>query len=71
MEASQKMMEAAKIYEESKIAFELRWMNILYEVASNRSTIILWPVNVPGAGPSPVGLLDFGKLMREGDNKRK
>ena len=70
VEASQKMREAAKIYEESKIAFELRWMNILYEVASNKSTIILWPVNVPGAGPSPVGLLDFGKLVGN-ENKEK
>ena len=70
VEASQKMMEAAKIYEASKIAFELRWMNILYEVASNRSTIILWPVNVPGAGPSPVGLLDFGKLTKDNEKSK-
>ena len=60
VEASEKMREAAKIYEESEIAFHLRWMNILYEVASQNSTIVLWPVNVAPAGSvSPLGLMNI------------
>ncbi|MCD6380814.1 MAG: slipin family protein [Candidatus Odinarchaeota archaeon] len=71
VEASQKMREAAKIYEESDIAFHLRWMNILYEVASKNSTIVLWPVNVSPAGvASPISIMNIPTSPR-GDRKKK
>ncbi|MCD6514660.1 MAG: slipin family protein [Candidatus Asgardarchaeia archaeon] len=72
VEASEKMREAAKIYEESDIAFHLRWMNILYEVASQNSTIVLWPVNVAPAGSvTPFGILNLPTNTNQQKKKQK
>ncbi len=47
VEAAQKMVEASRLYEENPIAFKLRRMNMLYEVARGAGTKILLPVDVP------------------------
>ena len=44
------MLEAAKMYESSPLGLQLRWMNILYEVSKENSTVIIVPSNVPTAG---------------------
>jgi regulator of protease activity HflC (stomatin/prohibitin superfamily) len=50
-EAAQKMTEAAKYYETNNIAFQLRWMNIIYELGlQGKNTIMLIPTNMPPVG---------------------
>ncbi|MFX1294463.1 MAG: SPFH domain-containing protein [Promethearchaeota archaeon] len=72
-EAAFKMVEAAKEYEQDPIAMELRWMNLLYEAATQgRSTIILVPANVPIAGFSSVlGPYGIEKIVDEQQKKKK
>ncbi len=74
-EAAQKMVEAADLYKNNDRAFELRWMNIIYELGlQGRNTIMLIPSNMPTAGPGayagqmpPVGV--FGVKDLAGKNK--
>jgi regulator of protease activity HflC (stomatin/prohibitin superfamily) len=56
-EAAQKMIEAARMYENSAEGLRLRWMNILYELGqqAGTNTIMLVPANMPEAGWPPVG----------------
>lgn len=63
-EASQKMIEAAKNYENSKEGLRLRWMNILYELGqqAGTNTIMLVPASMPEAGWPPVGMYGFKEL---------
>ncbi len=65
-EASQKMIEAAKMYESSKEGLRLRWMNILYELGqqSGTNTIMLVPASMPEAGWPPVGMYGFKELPK-------
>jgi len=65
-EASQKMIEAAKNYENSKEGLRLRWMNILYELGqqSVTNTIMLVPSSIPEAGWPPVGMYGFKELPK-------
>lgn len=59
-EAAQKMTEAAKFYEANPIAFQLRWMNIIYELGlQGKNTIMLVPTNMPPVGVSG-GMPTFG-----------
>jgi regulator of protease activity HflC (stomatin/prohibitin superfamily) len=59
-EAAQKMVEAANLYKENDRAFELRWMNIIYELGlQGKNTIMLIPGNIPLAGPS-AGMPTYG-----------
>jgi regulator of protease activity HflC (stomatin/prohibitin superfamily) len=52
-EAAQKMVDAANLYKDQDRAFELRWMNIIYELGlQGKNTLILLPANIPTAGPS-------------------
>jgi regulator of protease activity HflC (stomatin/prohibitin superfamily) len=69
-EASQKMIEAAKNYENSNEGLRLRWMNILYELGqqSGTNTIMLVPSVMPEAGWPPVGMFGFKELPK-GDEK--
>jgi regulator of protease activity HflC (stomatin/prohibitin superfamily) len=64
-EASQKMIEAAKMYEQSPDGLRLRWMNILYELGqqSGSNTIMIVPANMPEAGPSQLGMLGLRKIQ--------
>ena len=65
-EASQKMIEAAKMYESSAEGLRLRWMNILYELGqqSGTNTIMLIPASMPEAGWPPVGVFGFNELAK-------
>ena len=65
-EASQKMIEAAKMYEASPEGLRLRWMNILYELGqqSQTNTIMLVPSVMPEAGWPPVGTYGFKDLTK-------
>jgi len=47
IEAAQKMLEASKTYMANPVAFELRWMNILYEIGRENNTLMLIPVRFP------------------------
>lgn len=49
-QAAGKMLEAANMYESHPLGLQLRWMNILYEVSKENSTVIIVPSNVPTAG---------------------
>lgn len=64
-EASQKMIEAAKMYEQSPDGLRLRWMNILYELGqqSGANTIMLVPANMPEAGVPPIGTLGLRQIQ--------
>jgi regulator of protease activity HflC (stomatin/prohibitin superfamily) len=65
-EASQKMIEAAKMYESSPEGLRLRWMNILYELGqqSQTNTIMLVPSVMPEAGWPPIGTYGFKDLTK-------
>jgi hypothetical protein len=58
LQSAQKMIEAAKMYEESRDGLALRWMNILYEIGQQQqaNTIMMIPANMPLAGIAPVGI---------------
>lgn len=50
-EAAVGMIEAAEKYAESPIAMELRWINLLFEAATEGgATIMMIPANIPVAG---------------------
>jgi regulator of protease activity HflC (stomatin/prohibitin superfamily) len=69
-EAAKKMVEAADQYKGNDRAFQLRWMNIIYELGlQGKNAIMLIPVNLPPAGPpeGPVpayGLLGIQELIK-------
>jgi len=70
-EAAQKMVDAANLYKDNDRAFELRWMNIIYELGlQGRNTILMVPANVPIAGSStsavfpPVGVYGVKDLTK-------
>jgi Membrane protease subunits, stomatin/prohibitin homologs len=74
-EASQKMIEAAKAYEDSPEGLRLRWMNILYELGqqSGTNTIMLVPANMPEAGWPPIGTFGLKEIPKgpQPPNKKK
>ncbi len=47
VEAAQRMLEAAKTYKNNPLAFELRWLNILYEIGRQNNTLMLIPAKFP------------------------
>ncbi|MGC8505131.1 MAG: SPFH domain-containing protein [Thermoplasmata archaeon] len=60
VEAAQKMVEAALQYTTNPIAFQLRWMNILYEIGlEGKGTLMMIPINAMPAGDmtNPLGTL--------------
>lgn len=72
-EASQKMIEAAKMYEQSPDGLRLRWMNILYELGqqSGSNTIMLVPANMPEAGVAQIGALGLKDIQNPQANPPK
>jgi regulator of protease activity HflC (stomatin/prohibitin superfamily) len=72
-EAAQKMVEAANQYAGNDRAFQLRWMNIIYELGlQGKNTIILIPANIPAAGPTSelptyglYGIKDLAKMAKQ------
>jgi regulator of protease activity HflC (stomatin/prohibitin superfamily) len=68
-EAAKKMVEAADQYKNNDRAFQLRWMNIIYELGlQGKNPIMLIPVNLPAAGPENAmptyGLFGIKELMK-------
>jgi regulator of protease activity HflC (stomatin/prohibitin superfamily) len=60
-EAAGKMVEAADLYKGNDRAFQLRWMNIVYELGlQGKNAIMLIPVNLPPAGPPESALPAYG-----------
>jgi len=65
-EAAKGMIEAAEQYAKAPIAMELRWINLLFEAATEGgATIMLIPTNIPTAGFSGVGS-DLGRGSGDG-----
>ncbi|WP_455140551.1 SPFH domain-containing protein [Candidatus Hodarchaeum mangrovi] len=61
-EAAKGMIEAAEQYATSPIAMELRWINLLFEAATEGgATIMLIPANIPTAGFSYAGMQKLGE----------
>lgn len=59
VEAAQKMVEAANQYSNNPTAFQLRWMNILYEIGlEGKGTLMMIPANNP-----PVGTFNAMSIM--------
>jgi len=50
LEASENMLKAARIYEESSVGFMLRQWNIMQEISKNANLIIMIPTNLPEVG---------------------
>jgi regulator of protease activity HflC (stomatin/prohibitin superfamily) len=78
-EAAGKMVEAADLYKGNDRAFQLRWMNIVYELGlQGKNPIMLIPVNLPPAGPpeSPVpayglfGIQELIKMAKQIEDKK-
>ncbi len=71
-EAAQKMVDAANLYANNDRAFQLRWMNIIYELGlQGKNTILLIPSNIPVAGTAaagqglpPVGVMGVSELAK-------
>jgi len=70
-QAAEKMIQAADQYKNNELAFQLRWMNMLYELGLRaNSSLIMIPSNIPTAGLSPLGLFDVKDLMPKADKKK-
>jgi regulator of protease activity HflC (stomatin/prohibitin superfamily) len=68
-EAATKMVDAANLYKGNDRAFQLRWMNIIYELGlQGKNTILLIPSNIPVAGVSdafpPIGVFGIKELAK-------
>ena len=75
VEAAQKMVEAANQYTNNPTAFQLRWMNILYEIGlEGKGTLMMIPANTPTVGVSNpmsvIGLSDISKSNRRQDSQQ-
>lgn len=85
-EAAKGMIEAAKQYADFPMAMELRWINLLYEAATEGgATIMLIPANIPvagfgagsfsggesGTGLPPVGVLGVKELAKVKQKKKE
>jgi len=73
LQAAQKMIEAARLYEKSAGGLALRWMNILYEIGQQpgTNTIMLIPSVMPEAGVPTIGLFGFRELGKQSSTRRK
>ena len=70
VEAAQKMVEAADQYTTNPTAFQLRWLNILYEIGlEGKGTLMMVPVQTPTAGSvepmTVMGLDEVAKNIKE------
>ena len=71
-ESAEKMVEAANMYKDNDRAFELRWMNIVYELGlQGKNLMILIPSNIPTAGPggqmSMYGIYGINQIPKPGE----
>jgi regulator of protease activity HflC (stomatin/prohibitin superfamily) len=70
VEAAQKMVEAADQYTTNPTAFQLRWLNILYEIGlEGKGTLMMVPVQTPTAGSvepmTVMGLDEVAKNIKQ------
>lgn len=67
LQAAQKMIDAASLYEKSRGGLGLRWMNILYELGqqSGTNTIMLVPSLMPEAGVPTLGMFGFKQIGKK------
>jgi regulator of protease activity HflC (stomatin/prohibitin superfamily) len=67
LQAAQKMIDAASLYEKSPRGMGLRWMNILYEIGQQpgTNTIMLIPSTMPQAGVPTVGMFGFKPISEK------
>jgi regulator of protease activity HflC (stomatin/prohibitin superfamily) len=69
VEAAQKMVEAATQYSSNPTAFQLRWLNILYEIGlEGKGTLMMVPFNTPVAGAmenNPIGVMGLMGLANK------
>jgi len=77
-EAAQKMVDAANLYAGNDRAFQLRWMNIIYELGlQGKNTILLIPSNIPvagttaGSGLPPIGVMGVSELAKRAQSSSK
>jgi len=72
VQAAEKMVDAANLYKGNEKAFQLRWMNMLYELGlQGRGPLIIIPANIPSAGVSTIGLLGVEDLTGEKKEKKE
>ena len=79
VEAAQKMVDAANQYRDNPVAFQLRWMNILYEIGlEGKGTLMMIPAHTPEVGAmEPLaqlglqGISDKSKLKGGTDSSQK
>lgn len=71
VEAAQKMVDAANQYKDNPIAFQLRWMNILYEIGlEGKGTLMMIPANTPSVGDmGPLGAVALESIAQKGKLK--
>ncbi len=66
VEAAKKMVEAANQYTHNPTAFQLRWMNILYEIGlEGKGTLMMIPANTPPVGVSdPIAAIGLDEIAK-------
>lgn len=74
VEAAKKMVDAANQYTNNPTAFQLRWMNILYEIGlEGKGTLMMIPAHTPEVGVSnpisTIGLQEIAKKTKEANKK--
>ncbi len=71
VQAAEKMVQAAELYKNNDRGFQLRWMNMLYELGlQGRGTLIIIPANIPSAGMANLGLINIGDLLKQQEEKK-
>jgi len=67
LQAAQKMIDVASLYEKSPRGMGLRWMGILYEIGQQlgTNTIMLIPSTMPEAGVPTVGMFGFRPISEK------
>jgi len=70
VQAAEKMVQAADLYKDNDRAFQLRWMNMLYEFGlQSKGTLIMIPTNIPTAGVAPMGIYNIEDILKEKEKK--
>lgn len=72
VEAAAKMVEAANQYAHNPTAFQLRWMNILYEIGlEGKGTLMMIPANTPAVGASdPITAIGLDEIAKRAKNAK-
>ena len=60
------MVEAANQYTDNPTAFQLRWLNILYEIGlEGKGTLMMVPMNTPAAGLAPMTNMGIADSLKK------